>query len=56
MVLITEQKRNLKELEEKLSKLEEKYIFEGLKKEVYEKYKDNLDSEITTDALKLIIK
>lgn len=49
-VLITEQKRHLKELEEKLSKLEEKYIFEGLKREVYEKYKDNLDSEILKDS------
>ena len=45
-VLVIEQKKNLKELEEKLCKLEEKYIFEGLKKEVYEKYKDNLDREI----------
>ena len=45
-LLLIEQKKNLKELEEKLSKLEEKYIFDGLKKEVYEKYKDNLDSEI----------
>ena len=37
---------NLTVFPDKLSKLEEKYIFEGLKKEVYEKYKANLDSEI----------
>lgn len=47
-MLLTEQRRNLKELEEKVSKLEDKYIFDGLRKDVYEKYKTNLDSEILT--------
>ena len=44
--LIAENKRTLKELEEKLQKLEEKYLFEDLKKETYDKYKNNLESEI----------